>query len=321
MGCEAAGRGIEVAGRSVGIKATRRAATVREAVSVYRVRTVELARMGPLDAWYDRIDVTEVLAIANQWRASDLKRDLSVKRVRQRTSLTVLPKLTAVINGARRIMDDPPLIVHEEPVVDDGGKILEAYVQSLAADRRPILERYSVADIARKVVGVGSVGTRCYLMLLMDGDGQSPIFFQLKEANRSVLARHAGPSEFENQGQRVVIGQRLVQAASDIFLGWTTYGGHDYYVRQFRDMKGSVNLDQITPAGFTGYSVICAKTLARARCSIRDAAAISGYLGRGNRFDEAIGEFAADYAGQTERDHETLQKAIASGRIAAVSNR
>jgi uncharacterized protein (DUF2252 family) len=291
---------------------------VCEAVQAYRQRMAELARGGPLDVWYDRIDAKRVLDIARERKAKDLKRALRVAKARQRTSLTALPRLTTVVNGSRRIIDDPPLIVHEAPEGDDGAKMLGVYSESLPPDRRPLLERYSVLDTARKVVGVGSVGTRCYLSLLMDADGRSPLFLQLKEAMPSVIAPHVGPSEFEHQGQRVVIGQRLMQAASDIFLGWTSDSGHDYYVRQFRDMKGSVNLDAMTAIGFASYAAICSQTLARAHARTGDAAVISGYLGRGPRFDKAIADFAAAYAVQNDRDHAALVAAAETGRVTAV---
>ena len=180
-----------------------------------------------------------VLTIARQRRAKDLQRQLSTAKLRHRTSLHVLPKLTSVVNGTRKIIDDPPLIGHFDPEAFDGGKMIAAYAESLPPDRRPLFERYHVLDTARKVVGIGSVGTRCYLSLLTDADARSPIFLQLKEAMEAVLAPYAGKSEFAHAGQRVVVGQRLMQAASDMFLGWTSYRGHHYYVRQFRDMKGS----------------------------------------------------------------------------------
>ncbi len=309
---------VGVAASNLGIARTVTGQIVREAVQAYRQRMAELARLGPLDIWYDRIDVNRVLDIARERNAKDLKRALRVAKARQRTSLTALPKLTTVVNGSRRIIDDPPLIVHEAPGGDDEAKMLGVYAESLPADRRPLLERYSVLDTVRKVVGVGSVGTRCYLSLLMDGDGRSPLFLQLKEAMPSVVAPHVGPSEFDHQGQRVVVGQRLMQAASDIFLGWTSDSGHDYYVRQFRDMKGSVNLDAMTATGFASYAAICGRTLARAHARSGDAAVISGYLGSGTRFDEAIADFVAAYAAQNDRDYAALIAAAETGRVAAV---
>jgi uncharacterized protein (DUF2252 family) len=308
---------VVLAARNLRIDEGQAAAVVRAAIGAYRRRMRELAGMGPLDVWYDRVDVATVLALAREERAPDLKRQLRIAKVRHRTSLRVLPKLTTVVNGTRKIIDDPPLIGHLDPETFDGAAMIAAYIPSLPPDRRPLLERYTVLDTARKVVGVGSVGTRCYLSLLADADGRSPLFLQLKEAIDPVLAPHAGRSEFEHQGQRVVVGQRLMQAASDMFLGWTSYRGHDYYVRQFRDMKGSVHLDAMTLSGFASYAQVCGRTLARAHARSGDAAMISGYLGQGTRFDEAGSAFAAAYADQVTRDYEALVAAAQSGRVTA----
>ena len=293
------------------------AAIARSAVRSYRLRMSELASAGPLDVWYDRVDVAAVLAIARRDRAKDLRQQLRVAKVRQRTSLRALPKLTREVNGTRKIIDDPPLIGHLDPETLDGAAMIEGYAQSLPPDRRPLLERYSVLDCARKVVGVGSVGTRCYLALLADPDGRSPIFLQLKEALDAVLAPQVGHSEFDHQGQRVVVGQRLMQAASDIFLGWTSYREHEYYVRQYRDMKGSVNLDAMTLSGLASYAQVCGRTLARAHARSGDAAMLSGYMGRGTRFEDSVTAFAASYADQVAEDHRMLVEAAKSGRVTA----
>jgi uncharacterized protein (DUF2252 family) len=308
---------VVLAARNLRVEERQAATMAGAAVRAYRSRMAELAAMGPLDVWYDHIDVATVLAIAKQGQANDLRRQLRVARVRQRTSLRVLPKLTTVANGTRKIIDDPPLIGHLDPETFDGAAMIASYAKSLPPDRRPLLERYTVLDTARKVVGIGSVGTRCYLSLLADADARSPLFLQLKEATEAVLAPHAGKSEFEHQGQRVVVGQRLMQAASDMFLGWTSDRGHDYYVRQYRDMKGSVNLDAMTPNGLASYAQVCGRTLARAHGRSGDAATISGYLGRGNQFDDAVSVFAASYADQVARDYEELVTAAQSGRVAS----
>jgi uncharacterized protein (DUF2252 family) len=259
---------VIVAAGNLQIDAVQAAGITLATVRAYREQIAELAVLGPLDAWYDRIDVAAVLAIARQRRAKDLRRQLSTAKIRQRTSLHVLPKLTSVVNGTRKIIDDPPLIGHLDPEAFDGRPMIAAYVESLPPDRRPLLERYQVLDTARKVVGVGSVGTRCYLSLLADADARSPIFLQLKEAMEAVLAPYAGKSEFGHQGQRVVVGQRLMQAASDMFLGWTSYRGHDYYVRQFRDMKGSVNLDMMTRRAANADPAGCGGTKAGPKCVV-----------------------------------------------------
>lgn len=310
---------IAVAAGNLDIKAGARTAAVQGAVRAYRECMNEFGPMSPLDVWYERVDVQRVLAIAREERAKDLKEALCLAKVRHRTSLGALPKLTVVVTDRRRIVDNPPLIVHDEIEDRDAEKMLARYVESLPPDRRPLLERWKIVDAARKVVGVGSVGTRCYLVLLMDHDGRTPLFLQLKEASNAVIAPYAGPSEFVHQGQRVVVGQRLMQAASDIFLGWTTDGDRHYYVRQFRDMKGSVNLDVMTESGFATYARLCGRVLARAHARSGDAAAIGGYLGRRPTFDEAVAAFADAYAHQTERDHSALVGAIRSGRVRAVA--
>jgi uncharacterized protein (DUF2252 family) len=308
---------VVLAARNLGIAGALAAQIVRGSVRAYRERMAELGRMGPLDVWYDRVDVTQVLDIARQEQAKDLKRQLRVSKIRQRTSLRALPKLTEDVNGTLRIIDDPPLIGHLDPEAFDGETMIRAYADSLPPDRRPLLQRYQVADTARKVVGVGSVGTRCHLSLLVDADRHSPLFLQLKEAMESVLAPHAGRSQFSHQGERVVVGQRLMQAASDMFLGWTSYRGHHYYVRQYRDLKGSVNLDAVTPTGFASYAQVCGRTLARAHARSGDAATISGYLGTGSPFDQAIARFADRYADQMLDDTDALAEAVRAGRVAA----
>lgn len=312
---------VAVAARNLNIERGARTAAVEGTVRAYRERMNELGRMSPLDVWYDRVDVQRVMAIAREERANDLKDALCVAKVRHRTSLGALPKFTAIVEGRRRIIDKPPLIVHDAIEDRDAEKMLARYVESLPPDRRPLLERWTIVDAARKVVGVGSVGTRCYLVLLMDHDGRTPLFLQLKEAKEAVTAPHAGPSEFTHQGQRVVVGQRLMQAASDIFLGWTTDGDRHYYVRQFRDMKGSVNLDVMTESGFAAYARLCGRVLARAHARSGDAAAIGGYLGRRRTFDEAVAMFADAYSYQTELDHSALVDAVRSGRVTAVAPR
>jgi uncharacterized protein (DUF2252 family) len=310
---------VAVAARNLNIDEPARSAAVEGTVRAYRERMRELGPMSPLDVWYERVDVQRVLAIAREERAKDLKDALCVAKVRHRTSLGALPKYTTIVEGRRRIVDKPPLIAHDAIEDRDAEKMLAHYVESLPPDRRPLLERWNIVDAARKVVGVGSVGTRCYLVLLMDNDGRTPLFLQLKEANEAVTAPYAGPSEFTHQGQRVVVGQRLMQAASDIFLGWTSDGGHDYYVRQFRDMKGSVNLDVMTESGFATYARLCGCVLARAHARSGDAAAIGGYLGRRPTFDEAVAAFADAYSDQTERDHAALVDAVHLGRVTAVA--
>ncbi len=314
---------VAVAGRGVSFAPEQVDAAVSGMVRGYRMRMQELAAMAPLDVWYDRVDVEAVLALANRQDTPSLPNGGHLlERARHHTSLAALPKLTELVDGERRIIEDPPLILHTQHGFDVPRETFVAYRASLARDRRPLLDRYRVVDAARKVVGVGSVGTRCHIVLLMDADGDGPLFLQIKEAEVSVLAPYAGASQCEHEGERVVTGQRLMQAASDVFLGWADgpYGNH-YYVRQLRDMKGSVSIDLLTPDELTRYAMLCGVTLARAHARSGDPAAIAGYLGTGDQFDRAIVSFADCYADQTVADHAALERAVAEGRIEAVRGR
>ncbi len=314
---------IAVAGRSVVREPGPPGEAVRGMVAAYRLRMAQLATMAPLDVWYERIDVDAVLELARAQRTSSVRTvERLVSHARHHTSQAALPKLTELVDGQRRIIEDPPLILHAQHEFDVPRKVIEAYVDSMSPERRTLLERYRVVDAARKVVGVGSVGTRCHVVLLMDPDDNAPLFLQVKEAEESVLARHTGPSQFSHQGERVVNGQRLVQAASDVFLGWATGPyGHHYYIRQLRDMKGSVAIDLLTAEDLARYSALCGLTLARAHARSGDSTAIAGYLGTGDQFDRAIVAFAEAYADQTVEDHAALEQAVADGRIEAVTGR
>ena len=314
---------IAVAGRGITLDPAQPGEAVRGMVSAYRTRIAQLSTMAPLDVWYERIDVDAVLALARKQKTSSLRTvERLVTQARHHTSLTALPKLTELVDGQRRIIEDPPLILHAEHEIDVPRNVIEGYVDSMSPERRTLLDRYRIVDAARKVVGVGSVGTRCHVVLLMDPDDGAPLFLQVKEAEESVLARHTRPSEFGHHGERVVTGQRLMQAASDVFLGWATGPyGHDYYVRQLRDMKGSVAIDLLTSEDLVRYGALCGLTLARAHARSGDAAAISGYLGTRDQFDRAIVAFADEYADQTDQDHAALVDAVADGRIAAVTGR
>jgi uncharacterized protein (DUF2252 family) len=314
---------IEIAARCVTPGACTPGQAVQSMVWAYRQRMAQLAAMSPLDVWYERIDVDAVLALARKNRTSSVHTvERLIAHARQHTSLAALPKLTELIAGRRRIVEDPPLILHARHELDVPRKVIEAYVESMSPERRVLIERYRVVDAARKVVGVGSVGTRCHVALMMDPDDGAPLFLQVKEAEASVLAPYAGPSEYEHEGERVVIGQRLMQAASDVFLGWATGPyGHHYYVRQLRDMKGSVAIDALAPDELVRYAALCGVTLARAHARSGDAALIAGYLGAGDQFDRAIVSFADGYADQTVADHAALVQAVADGRIEAVIGR
>ena len=233
----------------------------------------------------------------------------------------LFPRISQVVDGSRRIVDQPPLIFHTPVRIDEDERInrlMSAYHDSLPQDRLKLFERYRLQDSAFKAVGVGSVGTHCYVVLFL-ADDDDPLLLQVKEARPSVLEPYAGKGLFDHQGQRIVIGQRLMQAASDIFLGWTTdmAGGH-FYVRQLRDMKFAVPIGDIEAKGLANYAAVCGWALARAHAKGGDAAMISGYLGQSDAFDQALAKFAPAYADQTERDHAALVKAVKSGRVQAI---
>ena len=244
-------------------------------------------------------------------------------------------KLTRIVDGRPRIISDPPLLVPIDELVpkemdrtaieEQFGALIAKYRRTLETDRRFLLEQYEFCDMARKVVGVGSVGTRCWIILMLGRDESDPLFLQVKEAEASVLSRFVGASKFANQGQRVVAGQRLMQASSDIFLGWQRIEAgldgrqRDFYVRQLRDWKFSVDIENILASGMKLYGELCGWTLARAHARSGDRIAIAAYLGGSDVFDRAIAQFAVAYADQNERDHKSLVDAVASGRIIAES--
>ncbi len=291
---------------------------VRAAAASYRERMAEFAEMTVLETWYARVSID---ALKEHFRKDpDMSARLSAKQkqARSRNSEAVIPKLTAVVDGRRKIRDDPPVIYHFHEFSPDFEKqrlkFTEEYKQSLQADRRRLYERYRFQDAAIKVVGVGSVGTRCYLSLLL-ADEDDPLFLQFKEARRSVLESPRGKSRYANQGYRVVEGIHVMQAASDIFLGWSRTKGHDYYVRQFRDMKVSAEVETFRPSTLVGYATMCGWALARAHAKAGDAAMIAGYLGSTDQFDVALTQYSEAYADQAESDYETFQAAIRSGRL------
>lgn len=311
-----------VAARSNGFsqRQARRAAQV--AALSYRETMLRFVGMRELELWYHRVEAEQLLQMLGQIASSRAAKvaKASMAKARRKDSLQALDKLTSVADGQRRFISEPPLLVpltsgdHEQRIREE----FRGYRESLQEDRRHILKRYRVADIARKVVGVGSVGTRAYVILLLGRDDSDPLFLQVKQATRSVLEPHLSRSRYSNQGHRVVAGQRLLQAASDIFLGWNTGAdGNDYYWRQLRDMKGSAEVGLLGPDGLALYAAICGGALARAHARSGDRIAIAAYLGKGERFDEAITAFAEQYADQTERDHEALARAVKEGRIVA----
>jgi uncharacterized protein (DUF2252 family) len=292
---------------------------VRAAATIYRERMAEFAEMKVLDTWYAQVNADAILKHFRKdpnFLARLLKKR---KQAHSRTSEAVVPKLTAVVDGRRKIKDEPPVLFHFQKNLREFEKAhrnhTEQYRKSLQADRLDLFDRYRFQDTAVKVVGVGSVGTRCYVHLFL-ADEDDPLFLQTKEARRSVLESPRGKSRFEHQGFRVVTGQRLMQAASDIFLGWfSSAQGHHYYVRQFRDMKVSAEVETFLPVTLVDYATMCGWALARAHAKAGDAAMIAGYMGSTDHFDDALVQYARAYADQAERDYATFQAAIRSGRL------
>ncbi len=325
---------FEICGRDRGFDDDVRRSAVLTAVRSYREAMRSFAAMGDLAVWYSRIDVA---TIADRLRrANETKQAKNVARAeakaRTKDSLKAMSRLTHEVDGELRIVSDPPLVVPVEELVADLSaaeikaeitNLFRKYRSSLQHDRRKLLEGYRVVDFARKVVGVGSVGTRAWILLLLGRDDGDPLFLQVKEAEGSVLEAHLGRSKFRNHGQRVVEGQRLMQSASDIFLGWVratrTLDGvpRDFYVRQLWDWKVSVDLDAVAPRGLVLYAEACGWTLARAHARSGDRIAIGAYLGKGETFDRAIAEFAAAYADVNQRDYEAFADAVHTGRLEA----
>jgi uncharacterized protein (DUF2252 family) len=324
-----------VAGRDRGFDERERRVIVAEASRSYRESLRAFAGEGNLDIWYSRIDLEEVMErIAAEATAKDAKArkrvEANIAKGRTKDSLKAFSKLTEVVDGQIRIKADPPLIVPIEDVAGERAPELHGFMRStirnyrrsLAGDRRKLLERFDYVHAARKVVGVGSVGTRAFIVLLVGRDRDDPLFLQVKEAQASVLEPFLGRSEFANSGQRVVEGQRLMQAASDIMLGWIKAEGvdgvrRDFYVRQLWDAKMSALVDTMTPRIMFYYARLCGRELARAHVRGGDGIAIASYLGASESFDRAMCRFAEAYADQNERDYEALKAAVESGRAAA----
>ena len=326
---------LEVAGRGNGFGGKDRREIVTAAVARYRQAMRTFAGMTNLDIWYAHADLDELRAqFDSQMQARQRKMvDKGMAKARTRDSMQEVAKLTHLVDGRPKIIADPPLLV---PITDLLPKqmdqaafeaqirdLLAKYRRTLETDRRFLLETFKYADMARKVVGVGSVGTRCWIILMLGRDESDPLFLQVKEAEASVLSRFVGASKYTNMGQRVVAGQRLMQASSDIFLGWQrTEAGldgkqRDFYIRQLRDWKYSIAIEALIPRGMRIYGELCGWTLARAHARSGDRIAIAAYLGGSDVFDQAITRFAAAYADQNERDHQALVDAVASGRITA----
>jgi uncharacterized protein (DUF2252 family) len=311
-----------VAGRFLGADKVLCEDSARAAVRSYRKRMREYAEMGNLAVWYSRIDEQGILAALSPVARIIAKRIMA--KAQQRGHIQVLAKMAELVDDRHRIVEDRPLIVRETHT-DDGLPIVEAlahtlkrYVVSLPDERRTLFARYRVVDVARKVVGVGSVGTRCWVALMSGNGPDDPLFIQYKEAQPSVLAPYSKTPRWECEGKRVVVGQRLIQGAPDIFLGWGVQpNGHHFYIRQLRDMKGGLEFNPNTMHGknFPEYCKLCGWALALAHAKSGDPAAIAGYLGKSDGMDEAVARFAAAYAEQTDRDHDALVKAAKNKRV------
>jgi uncharacterized protein (DUF2252 family) len=329
---------FEVMGRSRGFSKPDRRAIVMAGVQSYRERIRVAARMRTMEAWYDHLEVgqlvEETLRRANQ---GDIKRreardvEKQVAKARTRDSVRVATRRTGKVGDELRFVADPPLIVPLDDVAVPGTEwespeqlikeLLASYRKTLGAEHHP-LEEFRYVHAALKVVGVGSVGTRCYIMLLVGRDEDDPLILQIKEARASVLEDYVEASEYSHSGQRVVVGQRLMQGASDVFLGWQTIRGidgvtRDYYLRQLHDWKGSLEVDEMLVSGATLYAQVCGETLARAHARWGDRIALGSYLGKSDTFDRAVADFSATYADANERDFEQLVKAVKSGRVEA----
>jgi uncharacterized protein (DUF2252 family) len=326
---------VEIAGRDVGLDRTRRSRLVTTCVREYREGMRGFAAESHLDVWYDRLTANELVArfggrLGRQGRIVFAK---PFSRARRKTSLRAASKLTERVHGELRFRSVPPLLVprrellkqgHAQDEDDYAREVLREYAENLAEDRRYLFRTYRFVDMARKVVGVGSVGTRAWIFLFTGRGGLDPLVLQAKEAQPSVLEPFLGASQFDNHGERVVRGQRISHAASDIFLGWERSAGldgkeHDFYVRQLWDWKASIDLSEINESGLEAYTRACGWSLARAHARSGDRLAIAAYLGTGSSFDRAIAAFAAAYADQNELDHQRLVEAVATGEVPVLS--
>jgi uncharacterized protein (DUF2252 family) len=327
---------LAVAGRDNGYPAKARRKIALAAGEGYRTAMRAFANQPLLDVWYAHLDIEPALAeFRSQIKASRFKATQALlAKAHTRDSTQALRKLTTMTGGQRQIISDPPMIVPVEEIFSDMQAdalyeqlraVLAKYRRTLQSDRRHLLQQYTLVQMARKVVGVGSVGTRAWIVLMDAADGVEPLFLQAKEAQPSVLAGYCGRSRYSNQGERVVAGQHLMQAQSDIFLGWTRVTNpddgidRDFYVRQLRDWKFSVPIEQMLPAGMTVYARLCGWTLARAHARSGDRVALGAYLGGSAKFDQAIADFAETYADQNERDYAALQAAVKDGKAEATT--
>jgi uncharacterized protein (DUF2252 family) len=285
-------------------------------VQSYRENMRAHSKQSPLEVWYGHLDLAKFAKEAPN-KTTKLYRGSLIKKAEKQVAEYLFPKITTEINGDKRLIDNPPLIYHlDDEWMDKMARpAVESYRASLSHDRKVLLDRYQLKDIVVKVVGIGSVGTRCFVALFMTPDGD-PLLLQIKEARNSVLEPYAGKSEYQQHGERVVVGQRLTQSSSDVFLGWMRGPkGKDFYVRQLRDMKVSFSVQDITPTRLKRYATYCGQALARSHAKSGNAALISGYLGKSDVFDKAVSMFAMEYAEQNKRDYEELARAAKTGKI------
>lgn len=316
---------IVVAGRSNGLRKKKCRAAARTAMRKYRESMIRASQLDPLELHYYRFDSRAMLERLERHGKKEREwKEAVVAKAGRKDSLHALKKLTAVVDGRRVIVPDPPRVVRVDERFEGGAgeAFFELYKETLPLDRQVLIDRFTLVDIAKKVVGVGSVGTRCLIMLLEAGDG-TPLFLQFKQAGPSVLEPHLGASIFDQSGRRVVEGQRLIQATSDMFLGWARWqegesDAFDFYFRQLWDGKGKVDVDSMRPKRLAAFAGLCGKTLAFAHARSGDAAGISGYLGETSSFDDAMVAFAERYADRTEADHARLVEVIDDGAIEVI---
>ena len=329
------GASVAVAGRDAGLGERERRSAAAAVAREYRRAMHEFAAMPNLDLWYLRIEGTRILARVREGLSNRAARSLErgMEKARRKDRLRAFDKLTRRVGGELALISDPPKVVPIAELLDlrDASKLTEAlgalvrnYADSLRPDLRAVVLSYRAVDMARKVVGVGSVGTRAWVVLMLGRDDDDPLFLQVKEAQPSVLQAHLGRGRYVNQGRRVVEGQRLMQAASDVLLGWIRMTGidggeRDFYVRQLWDWKYSVALDAFGGEEFEAYARLCGRTLARAHARTGDRVAIAAYLGNSDSFDDALASFAESYADTNEGDHRALVDAVRSGRVKADS--
>jgi uncharacterized protein (DUF2252 family) len=312
------GASFHLAGRDIGLREANCEEAVLTVGRAYRQRLLEFARMKTMDVFYASIDADAFIAQASDARTRK-GREQTVAKARQRTSEHFFAKSVRMVDDRPRIADEPPFLFHPpetDPFEADFRAAFEAYKAQMPDHLRFLLRRFDVVDVAMKVAGVGSVGTRCGIILLMAGD-EDPLILQIKEAGRSALEPFVGRSRYENMGQRVVAGQRLLQSASDTFLGWgTEAGGRHYYIRQLRDMKKGPEIETFWAERLIDAADVCGWTLARAHARSGDAARIGGYLGKSDSFELALAAFSRAYADQSEQDHQAMRAAVKSGKLA-----